>query len=70
MHRASMICSKSKLDAEIKFIFMTICNNGFPLNVVPIVVKNKMIDFNNIKLSSVRRYPVYWRLHWLGGISN
>ena len=50
-----MICSKSKLDAEVKFISMTFCNNGFPLNIVQTVMKNKITDFNKIKQASVQR---------------
>ena len=53
VHRALMICSKSKLNDEIMFISMTLCSNGFPWNVVQTVIKNKIIDFNKIKFVSV-----------------
>ena len=39
-----MISSQPELDKEIKFISVSLCNNGFPLNVVQIVIKNKIID--------------------------
>ena len=65
-----MICSESKLDAEIKFISTTLFNNCFPLNVVRIVINNEITDFNKIKEVSVQRRPVYLRLPWLCRISD
>ena len=59
-----MFYNKIKIDAEIKFISTTLCNNGFPLNVVQTVT-----DFNKIKQVSAQRCPVYLHLPWLGGIS-
>ena len=35
-----MISSESTLDAETKFIFKTVCNNGFLLNVVQRLITN------------------------------
>ena len=64
-----MICLESTLDPQIKFIPTTLCNNGFPLNVVQIIINNKITDFNKIKQTSAQRCSVYLRLSWLGGIT-
>ena len=48
-NRALMICSESTLDADIKFISETLCNNGFPLSVAQTVIANKITEFNKIK---------------------
>ena len=48
-----MIIFESTINAEIKFIFETLCNNGFQLNVVQIVITNKITEFNQIKQESV-----------------
>ena len=69
-HRALMICSDSKLDEEIKFISATLCNNGFPLDIVKSVIHHKIADFNKIKPAMVEKCPVYLRLPWLGDISD
>ena len=68
-HRALMICSESTLDAEIKFISTTLCNNSFPLNVVQTIITNKITEFNKIKQAPVQKCPGYLGLPWLGGIS-
>ena len=65
-----MIYSKSKLGDEIKFIIITLCSNGFPLNFMQTVMKHKIFHFNKIYLASVQRCPVHLRLLWLGGISD
>ena len=67
-----MISSNFKLDNEIKFISMTLCNNGFPLNIVQTVIDNKITDFNKIKPESVQRRPVYLHLPWMvgGGVND
>ena len=57
-----MICSKSKIDDKIKFIFMTL------INIVQTVINNKIMNFNKIKLVSVQRCPVYLHLPWLEGV--
>ena len=60
-----MIRSKSKLDDEIKFISMILCNNGFPLNVMQTIFMNKIIDSNKIKPASSKNIPC---LSWLDGV--
>ena len=49
---------------------MTFCDNDFPLDAVQPVIRNRITVFNKIKQASVPRCPVYYHLHWLGGISD
>ena len=53
-----MIYSECTLDAEIKLISETLCNNSFPLSVVQTDITNKITEFNKIKLSSVQKCSV------------
>ena len=69
-HRALMIYFESKLNDEVEFITGTLCNNGFPEDIVQSVIRDKMSDFSKIKPDFVLRCPVYLRLPWLGDISD
>ena len=69
-HLALMICSESKLDNGVKFISETLCNNGFPDNIVWSVIRDKISDFRKIKPDSVQRCPVYLRLPLVGDVSD
>ena len=63
-----MICFESILDAEIKFIFMTLCNNDFLLNLVQMIIADEITEFNKIKQASVQKCPIYLRPPRLDGI--
>ena len=67
--RVLMIFSESTIDVEIKFISKTLCNKGFPFNVLKTVITKKITVFNKIKKASVQKYPVYLNLTWMGEIS-
>ena len=67
IHRALMICFDSTLDAEIKYTSLTLCNNGFPLNVQTIIT-NSITEFNKIKQASVQKCQVCIHFPWLGWI--
>ena len=69
-HWALMICSESKLDDEVEFITGTLCNNGFPEDIVRSLIRDKISDFSKIKPDSVQRCPVYLWLPWLSDISD
>ena len=43
---ALMICSKSKLDDEVKFVAGTLGNNGFPEDIVWSVIRDNIFEFN------------------------
>ena len=62
VHRALMICSVSKLDCEVSYITETLCNNGFPEDIVRSVIRDKVAHFNKIKVASAQKCPVYLRL--------
>ena len=53
-----MICFESKLDDEVEFITGTLCNNGFPKDIVRSVIRDKISDFSKIKPDSVQRYTI------------
>ena len=69
-HWALMIYSELKLDDEVEFITGTLCNYGFPEDIVRYVIRVKISDFRKIKPDSVQRCSVYLRLLWLGDISD
>ena len=58
VHRALMICSELKLDGEVGFITETLCNNGFPEDIVRAVIRDKIAHFHKIKVASAQRCPV------------
>ena len=70
VHRALIICSKSKLVGEIDFITETLCNNSFPEDIVQSVIGDKIAHFHKTKVASAQRCPVYSKLPWLGEISD
>ena len=69
-HQALMICSESNLDDESEFITKTLCNNGFPEDIVRSVIRDKISDFSKIKHDSVQSGSVCLRLPWIGDISD
>ena len=70
IHRTLMICSGSKLDCEVSFIIETLCNNGFPKDIVRSVIRDEIDHFHKTKVASAQKSPVYLRLPWLGDISD
>lgn len=68
-HRALMICSDNTLKDEISCLTGIFVNNGYPLDVVQSVIRDKTARFNKIKPATVGKCPVYLRLPWLGRIS-
>ena len=65
-----MICSESKLDCEVSFITETLCNYGFPEDIVRSIIRDKIAHFHKTKLVSAQKRPVYLRLPWLGDIGD
>ena len=39
---------------------MTLCKNGFPLNIAQTVIIHKITEFNKIKHGPVQKRLVYW----------
>ena len=50
--RALMICSKFKLDDEVEFITVTLCNNGFPEDIVRSIIREKKF-LTSVKLNMI-----------------
>lgn len=50
VHRAIMICSKTKIDTEIEFIKNVLCDNSHSLNLVQFSIRAKIVQFNEPKL--------------------
>ena len=69
IHWALMICSEWKLNGEVRFIIETLCNNGFPEDIVRSIIRDKIAHFPKTKVDSAQKCSVYLRLPWLGDIS-
>ena len=54
VHRALMICSRSKQDCEVSFITEILCNNGFPEDIIRSVIRIKLLTFTRQKLLLAR----------------
>ena len=59
-----------KFDCEVDFITETLCNNGFPEDIVRSIIRDKITHFHKTKVASAQTYSVYLRLTWLGQISD
>ena len=68
VRRALMIFSESKLDSEVCFFTETLCNNGFPEDIVRFVIGDKVAFFHKTKKCRLRDilcvsdYPGWVRL--------
>ena len=57
-----MIFSASKLDCKVGFITETLCNNGFPEDIVRSVIMDEIAHFLKTKVASAQKCSVYLRL--------
>ena len=62
VHRALMICSKSKLQHELENISSILRNNGHPESVIQITMSKKLALFNRKLKERVQKRPVYLKL--------
>ena len=62
VHRALMICSKSKLQHELENISSILRNNGHPESVIQITISKKIALFNRKLKERVQKRPVYLKL--------
>ena len=69
VHRALMICSKSKLQHELENISSILRNNGYPESIIQITMSKKITFFNLKPKEGTQKCPVYWKLPWIGKIS-
>ena len=68
VHRALMICSKSKLQHELENISSILRNNEYPESIIQITMSKKIALFNHPK-EGLQKCPVYLKLPWIGKIS-
>ena len=66
-HRASKICSKSKLQEKIKQISSILQHNSYPV-VINSSIRNKISRFNLEPKEGPQRCPVFFKLPWTGKI--
>ena len=59
VHRAFMICSKSKLDPELGKIRSILLENGYPEHAINSTFKQKLQQLNSNPVHTVEKCPVY-----------
>ena len=66
VHRALMICSKSKLQHELEIISSILRNNGYPESIIQITMSEKNALFNCKPNEEPQKCPVYFEapLNW------
>ena len=64
-----MICSKSKLQHELKNISSILRKNGHPESIIQITISKKIARFNRKPKGGPQKCPVYLKLPWIGKIS-
>ena len=69
VHRAFMICSKSKLDPELGKIRSILLENGYPEHAINSAFKRKLQQLNSKPVHTVERCPVYLQIPWIGNVS-
>ena len=69
VHRALMICSKSKLQHELENISSVLRNNGYPETIIQITLSKKIALFNRKPKQLPQKCPVYLKLPGIGKIS-
>ena len=66
VHRALMICTKRRLNEEIKRIKKILLNNGCPKNVIEPQIDKKIAQFSILKRFRPEKCPVYLSVPWIG----
>ena len=69
VHRAFMICSKSKLDQELGKIRSILLENGYPERVINSAFKRKLQQINSNPVHTVKKCLVYLYIPWIGNVS-
>ena len=65
VHRALLICSKSKLQHELENISSILRNNGYPESIIQITMSKKISLFNRKPKEGLQKSPVYLKLLWI-----
>ncbi len=69
VHRALMICSKSRLDSELDKIRSILIENGYPEDVISDCFRKKIASFSADKKYGPQKCPVYLKMPWIGNVS-
>ena len=69
VHRAFMICSKSKLEPELNKIRSIFINNGYPEDVITSTFQRKLKQLHARLIHSTDKCPVYLHVPRLGNVS-
>ena len=64
-----MICTKSKLNKEIKHIKNILLDNGYPESIIYRNISKKIAQFSMPKRFGPEKCPVYLRVPWIGKTS-
>ena len=70
VHRALMICSKTKLGSELDKIQQLLIENGYPTDVLLSCINQKLANFAAEKTFGSEKCPVYLKLPWIGNVSS
>ena len=70
VHRALMICSKTKLGSELDKIKQLLIENGYPADVLLSCINQKVANFAAEKTFGPEKCPVYPKLPWIGNVSS
>ena len=70
VHRALMICSKTKLGSELDRVKQLLIENGYPDDVLISCIKQKLANFAAEKPCGPEKCPVYLKLPWIGNVSS
>ena len=70
VHRALMICSKTRLDSELGTIKQLLIDNGYPEDVLVSCIKEKLANISSEKQFGPEKCPVYLKLPWIGNVSS
>ena len=68
VHRAFMICSKSKLDPKLGKIHSILFKNGYPEHAINSAFKQKLQQLNSNSVHTVEKCPVYLHIPWIGNV--
>ena len=69
VHRAFMICSKSKLEPEFGKIRSTLLENGYPEHAINSAFNRKLQQLNSNPVHTVKKCPVYLHIPGIGNVS-
>ena len=70
VHRALMICSKTKLGSELEKIKELLIENGYSTDVLLSCINQKLANFEAEKTFGPEKCPVYLKLPWIGDVSS